>query len=170
MNRPEGDPPWLATMYKPDPRLPPDQQILPTHARRMQQEQWEKEGKTPITYDREFAPLAITPDEGKPPRTDATKALEKAEPEEPKEEEQPTPPVEMPQRTKSPDSRPTTSSGYTTMPRLPDPHAPPRRVPSQNLIRPSNQNPSIVTTQPPVQDESENEKQQKRGCACCIVM
>ena len=38
INRPEGDPPWLATMYKPDPRLPPDQQILPTHAKRMQQE------------------------------------------------------------------------------------------------------------------------------------
>ena len=38
INRPEGDPPWLATMYKPDPRLPPDQQMLPTHAKRMQQE------------------------------------------------------------------------------------------------------------------------------------
>ncbi|KAL9125835.1 MAG: hypothetical protein Q9217_005021 [Psora testacea] len=45
INRPEGDPPWLATMYKPDPRLPPDQQILPTHAKRLQQEQWEKAGK-----------------------------------------------------------------------------------------------------------------------------
>ncbi|KAL1999546.1 hypothetical protein VTN02DRAFT_4370 [Thermoascus thermophilus] len=66
VNRPEGDPPWLATMYKPDPRLPPDQQILPTHARRMQQEQWEKEGKTPDAYDREFAPISIRPDE--PPR------------------------------------------------------------------------------------------------------
>lgn len=45
INRPEGDPPWLATMYKPDPRLPPDQQILPTHAKRIQQErqeQWDK--------------------------------------------------------------------------------------------------------------------------------
>lgn len=37
VNRPEGEPPWLATMYKPDPRLPPDQQLLPTHAKRMQQ-------------------------------------------------------------------------------------------------------------------------------------
>ena len=62
-NRPEGDPPWLATMYKPDPRLPPDQQMLPTHAKKMLQEQWEKEGKTPTAYDREFAPLAVRPDE-----------------------------------------------------------------------------------------------------------
>ncbi|KAG9239268.1 hypothetical protein BJ875DRAFT_345975, partial [Amylocarpus encephaloides] len=44
VKRPEGDPPWLASMYKPDPRLPPDQQLLPTVARRLQQEQWEKEG------------------------------------------------------------------------------------------------------------------------------
>ncbi|KAF2428791.1 hypothetical protein EJ08DRAFT_320244 [Tothia fuscella] len=53
-HRPEGDPPWMATMYKPDPRLPPDQQILPTHARRLAQEQWEKEGKIGTIYDREF--------------------------------------------------------------------------------------------------------------------
>ena len=39
VNRPEGEPPWLATMYKPDPRLPPDQQLLPTHAKRMQQQE-----------------------------------------------------------------------------------------------------------------------------------
>ncbi|GAB7366684.1 hypothetical protein MBLNU230_g0642t1 [Neophaeotheca triangularis] len=35
LNRPEGDAPWIATMYKPDPRLPPDQQMLPTHAKRL---------------------------------------------------------------------------------------------------------------------------------------
>lgn len=51
---PEGDPPWLATMYKPDPRLPPDQQILPTHAKRMMQEQWAREGKTGTVYDKDF--------------------------------------------------------------------------------------------------------------------
>lgn len=45
INRPEGDAPWLATMYKPDPRLPPDEQILPTHAKRLQQEQWERAQK-----------------------------------------------------------------------------------------------------------------------------
>jgi len=41
-------------MYKPDPRLPPDQQMLPTHAKRLAQEQWEKEGKTGTVYDRDF--------------------------------------------------------------------------------------------------------------------
>ena len=37
VNRPEGDPPWLATMYKPDPRLHPDQQLLPTHVKRLKE-------------------------------------------------------------------------------------------------------------------------------------
>lgn len=51
---PDGEAPWIATMYKPDPRLPPDQQMIPTHAKRMMQEQWEKEGKTGTIYDRDF--------------------------------------------------------------------------------------------------------------------
>lgn len=55
--RPEGDPPWLATMYKPDPRLPPDQQMLPTVAKRLQQEAWEKEGKFGNAYDSSFRPM-----------------------------------------------------------------------------------------------------------------
>lgn len=51
---PEGEAPWIASMYKPDPRLPPDQQMLPTHAKRMMQQQWEKDGKTGSAYDRDF--------------------------------------------------------------------------------------------------------------------
>ena len=31
--------------------------MLPTHAKRMQQEQWEKEGKTSTVFDRDFRPL-----------------------------------------------------------------------------------------------------------------
>lgn len=65
--RPEGDPPWLATMYKPDPRLPPDQQVIPTHAKRIQQEQWEKEGKYGNVYDTSFRPL--NQQEHRPPPT-----------------------------------------------------------------------------------------------------
>ncbi|KAL1639280.1 hypothetical protein SLS58_008122 [Diplodia intermedia] len=55
--RPEGEAPWIATMYKPDPRLPPEQQMLPTHAKRMAQEQWEKEGKVGNIYDKDFRQL-----------------------------------------------------------------------------------------------------------------
>ncbi len=35
--QPEGEPPWMVSAYRPDPRLPPDQQLLPTVARRLQQ-------------------------------------------------------------------------------------------------------------------------------------
>ncbi|KAL8688704.1 MAG: hypothetical protein Q9218_005451 [Villophora microphyllina] len=45
INRPEGEAPWIAEMYKPDPRLPPEQQMLPTHAKRLQQEQKEREAR-----------------------------------------------------------------------------------------------------------------------------
>ena len=37
--RPEGEAPWIATMYKPDPRIPPEEQMLPTHAKRLAQAQ-----------------------------------------------------------------------------------------------------------------------------------
>ncbi|QIW96059.1 hypothetical protein AMS68_001577 [Peltaster fructicola] len=50
-NRPEGEAPWIATMYKPDPRLPPDQQMLPTHAKRIAQEQMGREGRTEEPYN-----------------------------------------------------------------------------------------------------------------------
>jgi hypothetical protein len=49
--RPEGDAPWIATMYKPDPRLPPEQQMLPTHAKRLVQEQTARDGKNRNSQD-----------------------------------------------------------------------------------------------------------------------
>ena len=64
INRPEGDPPWLATMYKPDPRLPPDQQLLPTHAKRLQQEKQEKDGTFAPTLDEDSNRSAIHNQEG----------------------------------------------------------------------------------------------------------
>lgn len=54
---PDGDPPWMINSYKPDPHLPPDQQLLPTVARRLQQEKWEREGKFGDAYDTNFRPL-----------------------------------------------------------------------------------------------------------------
>ncbi|PYH97208.1 hypothetical protein BO71DRAFT_481372 [Aspergillus ellipticus CBS 707.79] len=170
VNRPEGDPPWLATMYKPDPRLPPDQQILPTHARKMQQEQWVKEGKTPTTYDREFAPLAIQP-EGQM-RVDKPAPKEEPEPENEKVELLPLPlPLPSPQPSKSSTlqapskekekekekegdaARPSTSMGYSTMPRV--------QEPPQAALQPK-WSPPVVTAQEPPPKE--------KGCGCCIVM
>ncbi|CAG7976437.1 hypothetical protein PENNAL_c0050G08220 [Penicillium nalgiovense] len=149
-NRPEGDPPWLATMYKPDPRLPPDQQMIPTVAKRIMQEQWEKEGRTPNTYDRNFEPLAVHP-------PDAPPAATKVEP-----EQQPVESLQLeelpPQPPKSPEPpRPNTSTGYSTMPKVQD--TPPMGLtPNPN----PNWSPPVVTAQQPPKKE--------KSCGCCIVM
>ncbi|PYH41477.1 uncharacterized protein BP01DRAFT_368957 [Aspergillus saccharolyticus JOP 1030-1] len=168
INRPEGDPPWLATMYKPDPRLPPDQQILPTHARRMQQEQWAKEGKTPTMYDREFAPLAIGPDgpckverpKNERPEQEKPQVEEKAK-DEPQLAPQPAPQPapqqttneQLPPKEGETDTRPVTGSGYSTMPRVQEPNPAP--------LTPK-WSPPVVTAQAPPPKE--------KGCGCCIVM
>ncbi|KAF4555841.1 Hypothetical protein D9617_2g058060 [Elsinoe fawcettii] len=57
IHRPEGEAPWIATMYKPDPMLPPDQQLLPTHAKKLMQERWEAEGASSDVFDKDFKPL-----------------------------------------------------------------------------------------------------------------
>lgn len=74
----EGEPPWMVSAYRPDPRLPPDQQLLPTVARRLQQEQWEREGKFGNVYDKDFRPLT---DEGflKPPEMTDKQAVRNEE-------------------------------------------------------------------------------------------
>ncbi|KFY35287.1 hypothetical protein V494_06052 [Pseudogymnoascus sp. VKM F-4513 (FW-928)] len=148
---PEGDPPWLASMYKPDPRLPPDQQLLPTVARRLQQEQWEKEGKFGNVYDRDFRPL--NDEEIKRPEPAAVAPEE--QPEDKQEDLNQQWPLRKP---KSPEpSRPGTSSGYSTMPRIQN--APPSRMQSPMLA------------QFPVHGfEPEEVPEKKKGCGCCVVM
>lgn len=153
-NRPEGDPPWLATMYKPDPRLPPDQQILPTHAKKMQQEQWAREGKTPTAYDREFAPLAIRPDDPPPPPAES----EKPTPSLPVESHEFTPAWPL-QSSRSPEpGRPGTSgTNYSTMPKLQTP--PPAVLSVSQKMQPN--------FPPPPPEEPEKVE---KGCGCCVVM
>ncbi|KAL4871717.1 hypothetical protein BDV12DRAFT_18540 [Aspergillus spectabilis] len=155
VNRPEGDPPWLATMYKPDPRLPPDQQILPTHARRLQQEQWEKEGKTPTAYDREFAPLAIAPEMPHP----EDKVEKETEKEGQQSELLKTEGLGLHTAPKSPEpgTRPGTSTGYSPMPKLQD-------TPLTGLT-PRFNSQTVVTAQGPPPDDKVD-----KGCGCCIVM
>jgi len=62
---PEGQPPWALSGYKPDPSLPPDQQIIPTLARRLQQDQWERDGVYASVYDKELRPLKVLSDDDK---------------------------------------------------------------------------------------------------------
>ncbi|KAM3509325.1 hypothetical protein MY10362_000660 [Beauveria mimosiformis] len=158
---PEGEPPWMANTFKPDPRLPPDQQIPPFVAKKMAQEQMEKEGTFGDAYDKDFRPLN-TNSLGFPKST-----AETAEPEkegEPTEDEWPLKPA----ITNRPLMR--TGSMYSTMPKIIDkpPGTPvPSPRPANNAIMGPPQTFSPQIQQAP---QSEPEETKKGGCGCCVVM
>ncbi|KAF6833890.1 hypothetical protein CMUS01_06395 [Colletotrichum musicola] len=178
VKKPEGDPPWMVGTYKPDPRLPPDQQLLPTVARRLQQEQWEREGKFGSIYDKEFRPLTA---EGllKPP--EAGPSNSSPDEEEKREHD------EWPLRGDAPKS-PTSpsikqSASYSTMPKLSDkPQTSPLpspRSPRSPMMPPAPQQPPQTQTVTRVPDEPSaaanmsmggDKKKSGGGCGCCIVM
>lgn len=172
----EGEPPWMISAYKPDPRLPPDQQLLPTVAKRLQQEKWEQEGKFGSVYDKDFRPLT---DEGflTPPATmpssSSTDNIIKQEVEKPEEW-----PLRSPEAPKSPASI-GRSSTYSTMPKiqdkpptsspLPSPKPPPQAVmPSP----PPRLQPTQITRVPDVSEKEDPKDTKKKsgGCGCCVVM
>ncbi|KAI9679874.1 MAG: hypothetical protein M1817_004888 [Caeruleum heppii] len=167
VKRPEGDPPWMATMYKPDPRLPPDQQLLPTVAKRLQQEQWEREGKFGNVYDKEFNPMNIDARE-QPPAPAHEQFQEPEVKTDPRPQALEVPDLKGPggewplavPRSPSSTGRPETSGtehgGYKTMPTLQQAHSHGRAnasTPIQSL--------HVEETDPTTK---------KRGCGCCVVM
>ena len=184
---PEGDPPWMVSAYKPDPRLPPDQQLLPTVAKRLQQQKWEQEGKFGNIYDKEFRPLneegflkapeaekSKDGDDGSGEERQEDNGEERQEDngEERQEENGKERQDEWPLRAdaKSPSlSRPGTGS-YSTMPKIQDkPNVSP--LPSPKLPQQQTQT-QIKTTQTIRVPEPPEEQQEKSkgGCGCCIIM
>ncbi|MCJ1337873.1 hypothetical protein MMC09_003157 [Bachmanniomyces sp. S44760] len=189
MNRPEGDPPWLATMYKPDPMLPPDQQILPTHAKRMQQEQWVQEGRSGSTYDRDFTPLAVHTQDGlQPPSPAAPQSEYSQQPridqgqsqsrmENPPEEqrnaswpfqETDSTPITRAERARSNGSPATANTtananaGYSTIPKMQN------TPPIGSGPMPSPKLPQPMQVQEPLKQKEEESKD--KGCCSCVVM
>ena len=157
VNRPPGDAPWLASMYKPDPRLPPDQQILPTHAKRLQQEQWEREGKPGSTFDREFAPLAVYPSEENTMPVVPDLPAENPDEKFSGDEHSTTWPLKPPPTEVSKQANGTTEhAGYSTIPKV-------QTTPSIGPIH-SPKLPQPMQVQQPVKQEKE------KGCGCCIIM
>ncbi|KAK3685824.1 hypothetical protein B0T22DRAFT_231446 [Podospora appendiculata] len=157
----EGEPPWMVSAYRPDPRLPPEQQLLPTVARRLQQEKWEREGKFGNVYDKEFRPLS---DEGflKPPELDVAPEQDVDNDEDQGDwplktgTKSPTPQSGMPGRTGSYSTMPKITDKPPTMSPLPSPRAPlqaPQIAPAVRLPEPR-----------------EEPSRKKDGCGCCIVM
>ena len=166
MNKhPEGDPPWLS-MYKPDPRLPPDQQLLPTVAKRLQQEQWEKEGKFGTTYDTSFRPLnnEQLPQKHVPPPI----ALEPY----PKSPDQPSAewPLKAPKSPSLSTGRPGTAGrtdSYSVMPKI---SSSPQLVTAPHMGQPQGVGP-LPSPKPQVQSQETPEAKKKEGgCGCCVIM
>lgn len=189
---PEGEAPWIATMYKPDPRLPPDQQMLPTHAKRLMQEQWEKEGKTGTAYDRDLRLIndtQIPANQQKPPTSPLqplspshintishdpnipAPALSPtfAHPTSP-DPNQPTWPLTPKSETPS---RPGTSGGYRITPTITTPPAIQKSPSPANVsgTAPPTAQPHNPTQRIPDYDEKDDETGKKKGgCGCCVVM
>ncbi|KAI3400898.1 hypothetical protein diail_1589 [Diaporthe ilicicola] len=166
----EGDPPWLVSAYKPDPRLPPDQQLLPTVARRLQQEKWEQEGKFGSIYDKDFRPLTnegfLVPPDNLP--SSSSDDIVKQEVEKPADDW----PLKSPEIPRSPAS-PGRSSSYSTMPKIQDkPPASPLASPKPPSRPAESPEPMQITRVPdiPEKEPEQTGKKEKGGCGCCIVM
>lgn len=155
VNRPEGDPPWLATMYKPDPRLPPEQQLLPTHAKRMQQERKTGSGSG-STFDDDFGPLAAHTHDGLQILPPSSLPAEKHEMEKPTTPEPGWPLKSLPNKENgSPVAAGTDHGGYSTIPKVQ-----------------SSPNPAGAFSSPRVTQQPQQQQPGKasRGCPCCVVM
>lgn len=164
-HRPEGEAPWIATMYKPDPRLPPDQQIIPTHAKRMQQQQWENEGRVGSMYGKDFRLLDDSSPDKRLSQIDPIE-LEKARENEawplasPEKHEQPLDKEES-NAAKSPVVE---QGGYKLTPTIPQG----ARSPSPKMappIEPPGRKSTTVTRIP----EPVEEVKEKKGCGCIVM-
>ncbi|SPN98790.1 uncharacterized protein DNG_01831 [Cephalotrichum gorgonifer] len=162
--QPEGDPPWLLSAYRPDPRLPPDQQLLPTVARRLQQERWEKEGKFGNVLDKEFRPL--TDDGFLAPPDAQDEPIDEPEPKSPSTHS--GQPDGWPLKVDVSRSQTPKPNAYSTMPRIQDMHSQPSPLtPGIQQQRPLS--PAVVKA-PERPEQRVSEKQQNEGCGCCVVM
>ncbi|KAF8251833.1 hypothetical protein K440DRAFT_637069 [Wilcoxina mikolae CBS 423.85] len=146
---PEGQPPWALSGYKPDPSLPPDQQIIPTLARRLQQDQWERDGVYASVYDKELRPLKVLSDDdkGESSHSHPDDAPESTE-------EWPLKSSTEPSETRQQAESAPTDGGYRTVPSI---H--PQSVPDN--IRPT---PQIK------QMQSVDDSGSKKKFCCCVVM
>lgn len=155
--QPEGEPPWMLSAYKPDPRLPPDQQLLPTVARRLQQEKWEKEGKFGNVLDKEFRPLTDDGFRQPPEKQEGEPAPKSPDAAAPQSDQWPLSDPVQRNTTPKPNS-------YSTMPRIQD--KPPQTSPMPSPMRQSMQQ-QPAAARP---EQQEAEKESKGGCGCCVVM
>ncbi|MCJ1307116.1 hypothetical protein MMC25_000762 [Agyrium rufum] len=198
VNRPEGEAPWIATMFKPDPMLPPDKQILPTHAKRLAQERWEREGKPGNEFEKQVQPINIAANgvytiggsNGSP--TSNTTSIDEANIMGGSNWPLAPPTVRMPSGSKFDSNVPngvpaspikssgasTTEShaGYTTMPKMQSTPSSPRVIAGlpgggMELGDLNNKNAGKSDGAAPTKSEKTQEVLEKeKACGCCLVM
>lgn len=183
INRPEGEAPWLATMYKPDPRLPPEQQLLPTHAKRLQQEReaghdsrgsGSGSGSGPDHDD--AGNLAVRTGDGlQPPPSSLEANPEKAEKE--RLNHEPAWPLKWSptKENGSPVGGLNDHGGYSTIPKMkstPTPPVGPSQSPKlgQRPSQPQSQQTKMLEEKEKEKDKGMEGQKKEGGCACCIVM
>jgi hypothetical protein len=167
-NRPEGEAPWVATMYKPDPMLPPDQQIIPTHFKRIMNEKWENEGKVASVYDRDFQ--MVNTEEFADKRTSRVlpAEFEQADGQWPLPSPEKLTPSNSDPAPKSPSPANDPAHKLRLTPTIPSTSRTPSRNSERRVIPPIDPIPVGTTRLPEPPAEPEKEKE-KEGC-CCIVM
>ena len=157
-------------MYKPDPRLPPDQQILPTHAKRTIQGQTDSQEEVDKSFpkdfdllsDEELAKMGALPPPGQAQEENVTTPK-------PKETNTLQPP--WPLAAKKSDAKSQTgslqgaSSGYKTTAANVSSTSP--QPPTVQPEAPRNTRPAVQRMPEP--DEKEDGKKKKK-LACCVVM
>ncbi len=158
INRPEGDPPWLATMFKPDPRLPPEQQLLPTHAKKLQEEQQnrEKECRSESDARRGFTPLAVHTQRGLQPPSPARSLQDEGEK---GKEKEPGWPLQVMSKPAKSNGSPASASlspnaGYSTIPRM-------QGTPQMSRA---------PSPKPMPQAMEVKQAPKEKTCGCCVVM
>ncbi|PNP40098.1 hypothetical protein TGAMA5MH_08020 [Trichoderma gamsii] len=183
--QPEGNPPWMVNSYNPDPRLPPEKQLIPTVAKRLQQEKWEQEGTFGTAYDKDFRPLndsalvrenSVPLEEREPKQEQAAQEEMEIRPQTPEA----GPSDEWPLKAdapKSPQIR--LGSSYSAMPKISDmPKSPlpgqrPPMTPQGTQGTGTAQSQSQLSEKPQTPQripEVSDDQDQKGGCGCCVVM
>lgn len=173
--RPEGEAPWVATMYKPDPRLPPDQQMLPTHAKRAMQGGSDSADEAEQSYplnieslsDEELAKMGALPSPESAKKKEMATSTQQGTGNLPPP--WPLTSIKSDARSQTGSAKGTTG-GYTITPKIAPPIAPP------NMPRSPTSQPQVTSSvnagvqRVPDLDEKDDGKKKKKGFACCVVM
>ena len=175
INRPEGEAPWLADMYKPDPRLPQDEQLIPTHAKRLQQKALEEQAKANASTPpkrRDFSPVAVHTQNGlQPPSPAVARSPRDLNEKSPAENQAGWPLNGSPKPSMTNSSVSVGNNEGKNSPGGVNDHAGYRTIPKVRSTPPIGSAPSPKPdTQPMRREMEEKLKEKEKGCGCCLVM